>query len=270
MIPLRIIQTAKHRALQLKPRAVVANLRLLNPSHEWCFFDNDAVDQFVAREFPQYRHVFDNFELPIQRYDFFRYLAVYRLGGFYFDLDVLLARGLTPLHSHECVFPFEGLTFSSLLRQRGMDWEIGNYAFGAAPAHPFLQAVIENCVRAQRDPSWARAMMDGVPRLCRPAHQVLYTTGPGILSRTLAENPRFADTITVMFPENVCDPASWNTFGEFGVHLMDGSWRPKVSFVRQKLTQRWESWATRRILRQGRRLGTSRRLATLAIADRTI
>jgi inositol phosphorylceramide mannosyltransferase catalytic subunit len=267
MIPLRLIQTAKHRDLALRQQAFAANLRLLNPQHKWCFFDNEDVDRFVAREFPEYRPVFEAFALPIQRYDFFRYLAVYRLGGFYFDLDVLLARDLTPLHAHDCVFPFEGLTFSRLLRRSGMDWEIGNYAFGAAPGHPFLAAVIENCARAQRDPSWLTAMMDGVPTLSRREHYVLYSTGPGILSRTLAENPQLAKTVTVLFPHNVCDRASWNTFGEFGVHLMDGSWRPDVSFIRRKLAQRCEDWATRRIVRQSQRLGTSRRLLVATVAD---
>ena len=50
-----------------------------------------------------------------------------------------------------CVFPFEELTLSRLLRHHGIDWEIGNYAFGAEAGHAFLEAVIENCVRAQRD-----------------------------------------------------------------------------------------------------------------------
>jgi mannosyltransferase OCH1-like enzyme len=143
-IPLRIIQTARDRDLTLKQRAFSANLRLLNPDHEWRFFDNGDVHQFVRDEFPRFRDVFEAFAFPIQRYDFFRYLAVYRLGGFYFDLDVLLASRLSELPASSCVFPFEGLTFSRLLRKYGMDWELGNYAFGAAAGHPFLEAVIDN------------------------------------------------------------------------------------------------------------------------------
>src|SRR6202022_1113897 len=105
----RIIQTAKHRNLSLKQRAMTTNLRLLNPDYDWLFFDNEDVEGFIDREFPQHRQVFDSFRFPIQRYDFFRYLAVYRLGGFYFDLDVLLASELSSLLPNGCVFPFEGL-----------------------------------------------------------------------------------------------------------------------------------------------------------------
>lgn len=263
LIPTRIIQTAKDRNLSLKQRAMATNLRLLNPEYDCLFFDNEEVERFIDREFPQYRQVFDSFRFPIQRYDFFRYLAVYRLGGFYFDLDVLLASELSSLLPSGCVFPFEGLTFSHLLRSYGMDWEIGNYAFGAVAGHPFLEAVVENCVRAQKDPSWAKPMMRGVPLFSRAEYYVLYTTGPGLLSRTLAENPALAETVTVLFPEDVCDVHAWNVFGNFGVHLMEGTWRPSAS-VPRRLAQKWEVWAMQRLIRQSRRLGKTRRLLRAA------
>src|SRR5580692_11074514 len=96
-IPKRIIQTGKHVEQPLRNRAMMSNVRLLNPGFEYMFFDNDGVTSFIDGEFPQYRTVFDSFRFPIQRYDFFRYLAVYRHGGFYFDLDILLASGLSDL-----------------------------------------------------------------------------------------------------------------------------------------------------------------------------
>jgi hypothetical protein len=233
-------------------------VRLLNPQYDWCFFDDLDVELFIDRDFPRYRRTFDSFSFPIQRYDFFRYLAVYRLGGFYLDLDVLLTKELSLLRPSGCVFPFEGLTFSRLLRGYGMDWEIGNYAFGAEAGHPFLKAVIENCVKAQEDPSCTQAMMSGVPLLSKAAHNVLYTTGPGLLSRTLAENAALASTVTVLFPEDVCDIQSWHTFGDFGVHMMDGTWRPRTNWFRRRLAQRCEAWAMQRLVRQARRLGKTR------------
>lgn len=268
-IPPRIIQTAKHRDLSLKQRAMTTNLRLLNPHYEYLFFDNEDVERFIDREFPQYRQVFDSFRHPIQRYDFFRYLAVFHFGGFYFDLDVLLASDLSSLLSNGCVFPFEGLTFSRLLRSYGMDWEIGNYAFGAAAGHPFLKTVIDNCVRAQQNPSWTEPMMRGVPPLSRTEHYVLYTTGPGLLSRTLAENPALAESVTVLFPEDVCDVRTWNVFGTFGVHLMEGTWRPSTSVVRRRLAQKWEVWATQRLVRESRLVGKTRQLVSAAGPPRT-
>jgi hypothetical protein len=254
-IPPRIIQTARNRELPLLAKAATANLRCLNPTFEYLLFDDREVEQFVSREFPRYAGVFDSFPFPIQRYDFFRYLAVFRYGGFYFDLDVFLGSDLDELLALSCVFPFERLSLSRYLRSKyDFDWEIGNYAFGAAPGHPFLEAVIENCVRAQKDPAWAAPMMREVPALFRRDFYVLNTTGPRLVTRTLAENPALAERVTVLSPGDVSDPRNWYHFGHFGVHLMDGSWRSRGGLVR-RLERVWEAAALRRLTVESRIAG---------------
>lgn len=240
---------------------MVTSIRQLNPDFEYRFFDDAAVERFISQEFPQYRNIFDSFRYRIQKFDFFRYLAVFRYGGFYFDLDILLGAPLSGLLDFGCVFPFEGLSYCQLLRnQYGMDWEIGNYAFGATAAHPFLEAVIENCVRAQRDPDWVKPMMRGLPIMSGDDFYVLYTTGPGLCSRTLAENPHLADSVQVLFPDDVCDTATWNCFGKLGVHLMDASWRPGMGRIRRRLMLELEAWKLRGLIRQSARLGKTRSL----------
>lgn len=259
-IPKRIIQTAKNARLPLRSRAVMSNIRLLNPDYEYLFFDDGQVEEFVEREFPHYRAVFNSFPYPIQRYDFFRYLAVYRYGGFYFDTDVLLVSSLSPLLEHGCVFPFEALTLSHFLRhQLGMDWLTGNYAFGAAPEHPFLEAVIKNCVRGQEHPDWVKPMMHGSPPLIKDEYYILNSTGPGVVSRTLAENPEVAKTVTVLFPEDVCDVENWNRFGNFGIHLMDASWRHPGNWLRRKIIYYCWGRMQERCVKASRKLGKSRR-----------
>ena len=258
-IPKRIIQTGKDVNQSLLSRAVMSNIRLLNPDYEYLYFDDGQVEEFVEREFPHYRAVFDSFQYSIQRYDFFRYLAVYRYGGFYFDLDVLLAAGLSTLLEHGCVFPFEALTVSYFMRNNlGIDWQIGNYAFGAAEGHPFLEAIIENCVRAQKDSNWVKAMMRGSPPLINDEFFILNSTGPGLVSRTLAENRELAKTVTVLFPDDVCDRRNWNRFGDYGIHLGGDSWRPDRSFVSRKVTDYCWRWMTSRRLKQSLKLGKAR------------
>src|SRR5882757_7487404 len=114
-IPKRIIQTDRSAALPLLAKAATTNLRLLNPDFEYLFFDDAQVEEFIDAEFPEYRSVVDSFSVRIQRYDLFRYLAVYRLGGFYFDTDVLLASTLEDLLGFGCVFPFEHLGVNRFL-----------------------------------------------------------------------------------------------------------------------------------------------------------
>lgn len=258
-IPKRIIQTGKSAIQPLRNRAMTTSIRMLNCDYEYLFFDNDGVERFINEKFPQYLSAYSRFEFPIQRYDFFRYLAVYHYGGFYFDTDVLLAAGLSPLLESGCVFPFEGLTFSRFLRRNHqMDWQIGNYAFGATAGHPFLSAIIQNCIKAQTDPAWVKPMMRGLPFLSKLEFFVLNTTGPGLISRTLAERPDLARMITVLFPDDVCDFDKWNRFGEYGIHLMDGSWRIKMGRWRRRLAQNWEAWALRRLIRESATRGKTR------------
>jgi hypothetical protein len=260
-IPRRIIQTHKSADLPLLAKAATLNLRLLNPDFEYLFFDDSQVERFIDVEFPQYRRVFDSFCVPIQRYDFFRYLAVYRFGGFYFDTDVLLASPLEDLLGLSCVFPFEHLTINRFLRKEyGMDWEVGNYAFGAVAGHPFLEAIIKNCVRAQEHPEWPDAMLRSIPRIFRRDYVVLATTGPGLVSRTLAEYPGACDHVKVLFPEDVCDSNSWFCFGNYGVHLQAGTWRKRDSFVRRLLYRLWSSTTRKALLKESLKRGRKRSL----------
>jgi inositol phosphorylceramide mannosyltransferase catalytic subunit len=272
-IPRRIIQLwgslstggavsrGKGAELPLFAQASAANLRLLNPGFEYLFFDDAGMERFIDAEFPQYRFVFDAFSSRIQRYDFFRYLAVYRFGGFYFDTDVFLASGLENLLDFGCVFPFEHLSVHRFLsEQYGMDWEIGNYAFGATPGHPFLEAVIENVIRAQQQPEWSKPMLRSIPRMFRSEYVVLDTTGPGLVSRTLAEYPLARDEVRVLFPEDVRDQNTWFRFGNYGVHLQYSSWRKQDHLLRRVLHRHWMSMTRKALFKESVKRGAKRSL----------
>jgi hypothetical protein len=260
-IPRRIIQTDKTVDSSLFTKATAKNLRLLNPDFEYLFFDDSQVERFIDTEYPQYRPAFDSFSVPIQRYDFFRYLAVYRFGGFYFDTDVLLASSLEDLLGYRCVFPFEHLSIHNFLRMEyGMDWEVGNYAFGATAGHPFLGAIIRNCLRAQQHPEWLEAMLGSIPRMFRRDYFVLAASGPGLVSRTLAEYRGACDEVKVLFPEDVCDPDDWFCFGNYGVHLQVGTWRKREGLLRRLLHRRWLSTTRKALFEESRKRGNKRSL----------
>lgn len=266
LVPKRIVQTGRVAPESVRVRAMVSSIRSLNLDYEYRFFDNHEVERFINQEFPQYRSIFDSFAFPIQRYDFFRYLAIFRLGGFYFDLDVILAMPLDSLLGFNCVFPFERLSASRYLRSRfGMDWEVGNYAFGAAPNDPFLEAVIENCIRAQRDRKWAEPMLRGVPPLSKKAYSVLCTTGPILISRTLAEHRDLARQVKVLMPEDACDQKNWSCFGDYGFHLMDGSWRADAGLLRRVLARTWDQRIFRSMVRESVSLRRSRDNLSLTV-----
>ena len=80
-----------------------------------------------------------------------------------------------------------------------------------------------------------------------------------MISRTLAENTEAAKTVTVLFPDDVCNLDNWNRFGDFGIHFIEGSWRTRSSYVLRRLAQRWEGLKLKRLLKQSRKLGRTRR-----------
>jgi hypothetical protein len=264
-IPKRILQVwGGGRPLPLLGKAVAANIRLMNPDFEYVQFDDSAMNAFVSQYYPQYEAFFQSLELAIQRYDFFRYLAVYQLGGFYFDFDVLLAERLDQLLAEGCVFPFERLTWTDYLRaQHSMDWEVGNYAFGAVSGHPFLASVIKNCVRARTDKRWSELITKSIPRLLREELLVIYSTGPGMVSRTLAEYSDVANPVRVLFPPDVCDRGYWNRFGNYGIHLGNGSWRVSQSVLRRRLVGFLGRRNEERAIKLAKRLGQTRPLRPL-------
>ncbi|MCK5508948.1 MAG: hypothetical protein KAI50_10570 [Desulfobacterales bacterium] len=269
-IPRIIIQIGRNRNFSILEKSASHTVKCFNPECRYIYYDDDEIDKFVEYNYPKYYDIFKSFQYNIQRADFFRYLAIYHFGGFYFDLDVLLARDLKDLFVHQCVFPFEEITFYQFLREKyNMDWQTGNYAFGATPQHPFIGKVIENCIRAQREPTWVEKMLNPIPKIFRNDFYVLCSTGPGLISRTVAENPDLAKKIKVLFPENVCNPQNWGHFGNYGVHLAKGKWRLSSggfsSSLMRFVSKRWFDWVRKRQLKESNEKGPKRDLHSLCV-----
>lgn len=258
----RIIQVwGGPRPLPHYAKAAEINAKALHPDFEYILINDSMMDDIIKRQCHTYQRAYHNFPYKIQKYDFIRYLAIYELGGFYLDADLLLTRSLSDLLKNGCVFSFEMLTINYFLRQEyGMDWEVGNYAFGATPGHPFIAAVIENCVRGQIDRTWAKAMMRGIPSMFSDEFAVVQTTGPGLVSRTLAEYPNAANEVKVLFPADVCNSETWRLFGDYGVHLMMGMWRQRGRGLRTRLLNHWWRWEEQKMLREAQKRGPTRAL----------
>jgi hypothetical protein len=92
---------------------------------------------------------------------------------------------------------------------------------------------------------------------------VVFTTGPGLVTRTLAEFQQFANEVEVLFPHDVCDKANcWNLFGKYGVHLGNGNWRSKQGFLQARLVHLMGRRMEQRAISYGRALGKLRSLDT--------
>jgi hypothetical protein len=111
-----------------------------------------------------------------------------------------------------------------------------------------------------KHPEWAEEMLKSIPRIFRSEFFVFDTTGPGLVSRTLAEYPHDRDPVKVLFPEDVCDPNSWHCFGAYGIHLQGGTWRKRKGFVRSRLNRLWETTTRRARIKESLKRGGKRSL----------
>ena len=87
-IPKIIIQTWKNRDLPPYYKKTQNLIFRNNPDYRYIFFDDNDILKFVKDRYPAFQDTLKKFKRKIQVIDFFRLLAVYEYGGFYFDMDV--------------------------------------------------------------------------------------------------------------------------------------------------------------------------------------
>ena len=106
-IPKIIIQTWKTKVIPDKYKEDVASVKKYNSDYKYLFFSDDDIEDFLKKNYPKYYETYSKLPVKIQKIDFFRYIAVYHYGGFYFDLDITGMYPLKELLDYECVFPVD-------------------------------------------------------------------------------------------------------------------------------------------------------------------
>ncbi|MEJ8568617.1 glycosyltransferase family 32 protein [Elongatibacter sediminis] len=238
MIPKRIIQTWKTTDIPRRYRAYQRQLRRLHPDYEYLLMTDEEVDSFVRREYPEYAQAFDDLQDFISRIDLFRLLAVHKMGGFYFDLDVCISKPLDDLLDQACIFPFERQMDAYGSALLGTIEMLGQYAFGAQAGHPFLRACADNIRRTTLDSDFARApsreILDSVlPAIIRDRGfmRVLYTAGPAMITRTLLEQPEGSEDVRILAAHGRNSRRKVkHVFGVYGAHQMSGTWLTHAQF----------------------------------------
>ena len=252
-IPKRIIQIWGGGKLPPIAKASAVNVKLLNPDFEYIFFDDIEIKKFIDKQNEAIKKIIKNFRYEIQKYDLIRYLIIHNYGGFYFDSDFLLYENLYSLLRYECVFPIERIAINNyLINKLDMIWDLGNYAFGATPGHPFIGKIIENCINATKEPVWLEEMLKSVPWIYRKDSYVLSTTGPFLVTKTYAENKDLHNSVKILFPQNRFDRKEWNRFGQYGTHLMSMTWKEKKNKLQRMIWRRYRLLIENRNIRTGR------------------
>jgi len=152
-IPKILIQTWKSTVIPLKYEKLQKGLIEKNPDYEYLFFTDENIDSFLKTEYPEYYVTFQKLPILIQKIDFFRYVAVYHYGGFYFDLDMECLEPLgDDLLKHRNVIPVDD-KFMQSKKDINREWIndeknqqiiLGQYAFGAVKQSQFMKYIIDN------------------------------------------------------------------------------------------------------------------------------
>ena len=211
-IPKIIIQTWKTDHIPSKCIKYVNELKRLHPDYKYLYFTDDGILEFLNNNYPQYLETFNNFKYKIQKIDFFRYIAVYHYGGFYFDLDMDINKNIDELCNFECVFPIE---FDKLNCKELNNFQIGQYTFGASIRNDFILNIITNIVNKKN-----QDLPIGRPPIENWQKKVYFTTGPSLVTQIYNEYNN-KNSITLISPK----PFIKFHFGIYGKHLLFGSWK---------------------------------------------
>jgi mannosyltransferase OCH1-like enzyme len=106
-IPKIIIQTWKTKSIPEKYKKDVKSIKKYNKDYQFLFFNDDDIDYFLKKEYPEYYISYNKLPVKIQKIDYFRYIAIYHYGGFYFDLDMTGFSSLDELLNYDCIFPID-------------------------------------------------------------------------------------------------------------------------------------------------------------------
>ncbi len=145
MIPFVLHQTWKSAELPPDLAAYRTSFLAHNPGIDLRFYDDAAMDAFVAERFPQHRALYDSFRFPVLKADFFRVLVVLAEGGVYADMDMECLAPLAPvLATDKALFGIEARLMPPRQQEFGYEqpYQIANCIFAAPAGHPFLAGFV--------------------------------------------------------------------------------------------------------------------------------
>jgi mannosyltransferase OCH1-like enzyme len=150
-IPSIIVQTAKN--INATGR-LSQSFKQLNPNHTYMFFDDKQAEEFVRQHMPpDIIHAYEIMPVPVLKADYFRYIAIYVLGGVYTDIDT------------ECLRPIDkwtdnstNVSFIVAVEAESPLWktlyarplQLCQWTFASMPKHPILKRMIDNVAKQTR------------------------------------------------------------------------------------------------------------------------
>ncbi|MEO0342586.1 MAG: glycosyltransferase [Pseudomonadota bacterium] len=229
-----------------------------NPDWEYIFWTDDTMLEFMEAEFPELLWLYNTYPKPVQRADLFRYLAVYKMGGLYADIDTDCLRPLSLFENEKRLVVCEEPTLHSKHEKpRGFIPLQLNATFASPAGHPFWPHLIHKIQR--------------VSQRVKDAY-ILDCSGPCFLAGCLEDFPQ-QDLISYN-SSHLFNPMTSNgeweredPFGDYGhtsvcVHNWQGSWFRGFRFQPVKQTHN-VFWSARAEFQREKEVPPALRFRTL-------
>lgn len=139
--------------------------RSLNPTYQHNLLMGDDMDNFVKTEYsnhPEILECYDKINITVAKVDLWRYLALYKYGGVYLDMDSAINRPLD-----ELIRPID----NAIISAEGNPGLLVMWAQIFAPNHPLLKEIIDHII-------------DNINHNRYP-NDVLNMTGPAAYTRSI-------------------------------------------------------------------------------------
>jgi hypothetical protein len=108
---------------------------------EYRFYSDDTAREYIGENYPErFVSVFDALLPGAYKADFFRYLVLFKEGGIYADIDVMLDANLDQFITPDLAF---FVPIDSVGGYADQNFCLWNGLIGSAPAHPILANAIE-------------------------------------------------------------------------------------------------------------------------------
>lgn len=225
-IPKIIIQTWKTNNIPVKYKEDILSVKKFNKDYQYLFFSDEDITKFLKDNYPKYYDTYVKLPVIIQKIDFFRYVAVYHYGGFYFDLDMKGYYPLDELLKYDCVFPVDQNIKNKMCNKErykrycglNMSFMLGQYAFGAKPKNDFIKLLIDTISDNIND---YITQYDKIKNIKNKdvQHQYIYSsTGPDFVTNVYLTYKNKKDIYILHYPQS-------QYFGKYAKHNYYGTWK---------------------------------------------
>lgn len=172
---INIIQHHPTKNLPKKYQKLSNKVKELNPNFNYLLFDDKEIINIIHNNFYEYLPTTNNLIHTESKYNFYKLLLVYHLGGIYLSFDIELYQSFSDLNFDKVIFPLQFTNIENLVLQpQGYQILLGNYFFYAPKKHPFIKKIIDNIV----------ANPHNIYTNFNLERYIFYTTGPVIITQT--------------------------------------------------------------------------------------